>query len=76
MNNSVETYLVFLFFFFLFGGPIGLLGWSYKILDNTMSLAVAAAFPIGGALVMLVASFLFPTAGSWPQESEGPSKDT
>jgi hypothetical protein len=70
MENSVETYLLFLFFFLAFGAPVGLVGWYYDILTSTLAGALVVGFPVGGALIVLVASFLFPAAGTWQDENE------
>lgn len=74
MKNSVETYLLFLLFFLAFAGPLGLIGWYYDILSPTLTLVVAVGFPVGGSFIVLVASFLFPAAGTWREEDDEPSR--
>jgi hypothetical protein len=70
MKNSVETYLLFLLFFLVFGAPIGLIGWYYSLLTPTLAVALAVGFPLGGALILVVLSFLFPAAGTWRNEND------
>lgn len=72
MKNSVQAYLFFMLFFLAIAAPIGLVGWFYGILITSLTVALVIGFPFGGALVILVISFLFPAAGTWRDENENP----